>query len=155
MPNANATKPRARKPRKEQSRFVRFTEERRAVFLHHLKQGYTITGAARAAGTLQMTAYKARAADPEFKAQWDEALEEGLDRLEDEVVRRAVDGVDEPVFHRGEVVGHVRKYSDTLLIFKLKGHRPERYRDNYEHTIKGADGGPLALTVTFVDKSDK
>ena len=39
-------------------------------------------------------------------------------------------GVKQPVFYKGEVCGSVRKYSDVLLIFLLKGLRPEVYREN-------------------------
>lgn len=68
----------------------------------------------------------------------------GVVSLEAEARRRAMDGVDEPVYHKGEVVGHVRKYSDTLLIFLLKAHRPHKYRDNY----KIEHGGQVEVTAT-------
>ena len=49
------------------------------------------------------------------------------DILEDEVDRRAVEGVEKPVgWHKGKPGGYVREYSDTLLIFLLKGDRPEK-----------------------------
>src|SRR5580700_4431629 len=35
-----------------------------------------------------------------FSTAWDEALERGLDALEDEVMRRAKDGVAEPVYYQ-------------------------------------------------------
>ncbi len=50
--------------------------------------------------------------------------------LEAEARRRAVEGVRKPVYCRGEIVGTVKEYSDTLLIFLMKGARPEKYRDN-------------------------
>ena len=34
------------------------------------------------------------------------------------------------VYHMGEVVGTEREYSDTLLIFLLKGAMPEKYHEN-------------------------
>ena len=49
--------------------------------------------------------------------------------LEDEAIRRAYHGVQRPVTIAGKrelVTG----YSDTLLIFLLKGARPHKYRDN-------------------------
>ena len=36
------------------------------------------------------------------------------------------------MYYKGEVVGTIRKYSDTLLIFLLKGALPEVYRERYE-----------------------
>ena len=50
---------------------------------------------------------------------------------EAEVKRRAYEGVEEPVYQKGQLVGFIRKYSDLLAIFHLKGARPEKYRDNY------------------------
>jgi hypothetical protein len=44
-----------------------------------------------------------------------------------EARRRAIDGVEEPVFHRGKVVGHVNKFSDSLLTKLLEASDPERY----------------------------
>jgi len=44
------------------------------------------------------------------------ALDIGADSLEDEAVRRARDGYDKPVYQQGQCVGHVREYSDTLMV---------------------------------------
>ena len=51
------------------------------------------------------------------------------DALEQEARRRALEGVEEPVFCRGERVGVIRRYSDALLILLLKAKRPEQFRD--------------------------
>lgn len=61
----------------------------------------------------------------------------GVSALEDEAHRRAFDGVDEPVFYKGEDCGAVKKYSDTLAIFLLKAHAPEKYRERQDLTVKG------------------
>ena len=47
-----------------------------------------------------------------------------------------MEGVRKPVFYQGAICGSVREYSDTLLMFLMKGAMPEKYRDNYraEHT---------------------
>jgi hypothetical protein len=50
--------------------------------------------------------------------------------MEEEARRRAVEGTKKPIFYRGQVVGHIRDYSDVLLMFLLTAHRPERYREN-------------------------
>jgi hypothetical protein len=54
--------------------------------------------------------------------------EEAIGGLEDEAVRRAYEGWLKPVFYQGRQCGAVRRYSDKLLMFLLKGWRPERYR---------------------------
>src|SRR5438105_85729 len=60
----------------------------------------------------------------------EQAGEVAADRIEAEVVRRAVEGVERPQFYQGQIVGHVREWSDILAIFVLKSRRP-KFRDNY------------------------
>ena len=71
---------------------------------------------------------------PGFAARLELANEESADRLELEARRRAVEGVDEPVFYQGVEVGTVRKYSDALLQFLLKARRPDVFRERVEHS---------------------
>jgi hypothetical protein len=54
----------------------------------------------------------------------------GADALEDEANRRAREGVERPVYQGGKFVGAIREFSDTLLIFLLKGLKPEKFREN-------------------------
>lgn len=116
-------------------------------FLKSLMAGSSVSAACVAAGFGKMWCYAHRKKDAAFAAAWDEAVEIGVEALEDEATRRGVHGVDEPVFHAGKVVGHVRKYSDTLLIFLLKGKRPEKYRDNVNVT-----GAVVVGTVEELEK---
>lgn len=60
--------------------------------------------------------------DPDLAEKIEAAHKRAFDRLEGEAYRRAVIGVEEPVFHKGQRVGHVRKYSDTLLIKLLEAN---------------------------------
>jgi hypothetical protein len=55
--------------------------------------------------------YDWREADAEFAAAWDAALGLGGDALEDEAIRRAMNG------------------SDYLMVFMLKALKPEKYRE--------------------------
>lgn len=75
------------------------------------------------------TVYDWRETDADFAKAWDEALDLGSDALEDEAIRRAKDGTLKPVFYEGRKCGTIREYSDTLLIFMLKGRRP-KFRDH-------------------------
>lgn len=63
--------------------------------------------------------------DEAFARDYSQAFDDGLDSMEDEVVRRAMVGVDEPVFQQGRCVGHKTRFSDTLLMFHLEAHRPK------------------------------
>ncbi len=101
----------------------------RATFLEILSETSNVTAAALAAGVDKKTAYNHRRDDPDFAEAWEDALDDATDALEAEARRRALRGVEEPVYQGGKKVGTIRKYSDTLLIFLLKGHRPERYRE--------------------------
>lgn len=74
------------------------------------------------------------------------AVDRGAEVLEDECRRRAFHGFDEPVFYQGVECGVVRKYSDTLAIFMLKGAKPNKYRERVSSEMSGPDGKPIALT---------
>jgi len=49
--------------------------------------------------------------------------------LEDEAQRRAVEGVDEPVYYKGKKIDTKKDFSDALLSTMLKAHAPDRYAD--------------------------
>lgn len=127
-----ASKP---KEKRHQRSGVRFSARKRKKFIAALEQLPNVTRACAAAGVSKQTAYTARNVDPDFRDAWDKALSNGIEQAEDELFRRAVEGVEEPVFYEGKRVDVVRKYSDLLLIFLLKGHKPEKYRDNYNVTV--------------------
>jgi hypothetical protein len=105
--------------------------------LEALARGMSPTSAANAAGVGRSTAYLWRQKDPQFAQNWDEVVAEGIDRLEDEAYRRAVEGVKRPVYRGGVVVGEITKYSDKLLIFLLKRRRPEVFAGSDDASGKG------------------
>lgn len=128
---------------------TRFTPKKRLRFLEHLKNTANVTLSARLVGVSRRTVYNHRAADPGFASAWDTAVDEAIDLLEAEARRRAVDGTDRPVYQGGELVGYVRGYSDTLLIFLLKGHRPEKYRER--HHVNVDNNGPIEVRWNNLD----
>jgi len=94
------------------------------------------------------TVYKWIREDKKFAADLDAAKVEACLSLEDEAVRRARYGVDKPVYQRGVCVGHVREYSDTLLIFLLKCWNRARYGDRSQLGIEIPKGTiPIKLSV--------
>jgi hypothetical protein len=105
------------------------TAKNRNRFLAAIAESGNITAACEATRLSRAAMYEWRADDPSFAAEWDAALERGLDSLEDELMRRAKDGTLRPVFQGGELVGHTREYSDTLGIFLLKSRRRQIYGD--------------------------
>lgn len=122
---------------------TKFTSQARAKFLAVLSKGGSITAAAAKAGMSRRGCYDWRDNDAAFAQAWEDAYEEGSDRLEDEAMRRARDGTLKPVYQQGKMVGKVREYSDHLMNTMLKARRPERFKERVaaEHTGKG--GGPI------------
>lgn len=94
--------------------------------------------------------------DPQYTDAFENAQLRANDRLEQEALRRAVKGTEEPVFYQGEVCGKIRKFSDVLLIFLMKGAMPDKYREQWKGELTGKNGGPLAISVldTILNDSD-
>jgi hypothetical protein len=124
-----------------------FTPEKEERFIKLLESGHTAARAATMCRIHRRTAYLHREVNAWFRGAWDEAVKIRTEVLEEEAFRRAVKGVQEPVYHLGNVTGTVRKYSDTLLIFLLKASDPGRYRDNMRIEHTGAEGGPMEVKV--------
>jgi hypothetical protein len=87
------------------------TLQNRTTFLDVLQASGNITRTAESLGVGRSALYDWRDDDPEFAAAWDHAIKRGLDGLEDVAIERA------------------RQGSDLLLIFLLKAHRPDKYRE--------------------------
>lgn len=120
---------------------TKVTAKKKEKFLDALiETGGNVTRAAELVNLPRKTLYAHRAKDKKFKEDWDRAVDKGVDVLEDEARRRAFEGVQEPVYQKGELKDYVTRYSDTLLIFLLKGHRA-KYKERHE--ITGPDGQPL------------
>lgn len=119
------------------------------AFLDRLSKSPNVSAAAKAAGFSRKFFYELRKQDLDFAEQWQEALSESLDTAEGELYRRAVRGVVRKIFYKDEHIDTVREYSDTLLIFLLKSHKPEVYRETVHNEITGKDNN--AIQVQFVN----
>lgn len=100
---------------------------RRACFLEVLRSTANVSRAARESGLASSMVYGQRSRNAAFAQAWDLALAEALDGVEETMIARARDGVEKPVFFRGEQVGAIRQYSDALGMFILRAKRPEVY----------------------------
>lgn len=105
----------------------RVTGAKKEAFLRTLRATANVSEACKVAGLGRTTAYVHRKKDEAFAEAWDDAVDEGLDVAEGELYRRAVEGVDKPVFYAGAECGSIRTYSDSLLIFLLKSKRSSVY----------------------------
>lgn len=74
------------------------------------------------------------------------ACDEFGDALEGEAVRRANEGVLEPVFYQGKPCGVIRVYSDGLMQFLLKGFKPAKYAQRVSAEVSGPGGGPIPIS---------
>jgi len=83
-------------------------------FLEVFRSTCNVRLSADAAGIDRDTAYRRRQRDPEFARLWAQAEQDGIDVLEAQARARAL------------------SQSDTLLIFLLKAHRPEVYRERVD-----------------------
>jgi hypothetical protein len=109
-----------------------------------------VSNACQSARIARVTAYEWRKDDEQFRADWDGVVDRHMDALENEIYRRAYDGCNKPVFYQGEQCGEVTEYSDTLAMFILKGHRPEKYRENVRQEIGGPNGGPIRTEASII-----
>lgn len=85
------------------------TYKRRKIFLDQLAAGNSVSFAAHAAGGTSQNFRRWRDTDPEFAKDWDDAIEDGTDFIEDVATERAL------------------KKSDSLMAMILKARRPDKY----------------------------
>ncbi len=106
-------------------------KRKRKVFLNLLARCGSVIQASQAAGYQDPRALQAyRKDNDDFADDWAAAVDAAACRLEDEADRRGIEGWLEPVFHKGAIVGHIRKFSDAMLALRLKGLKPDTYRDS-------------------------
>jgi hypothetical protein len=109
------------------------TDRAREAFIEALRETCNVSHAARVAGVGRRTVYDWRDTDPEFAAEWAEAEEEAVDKLEQVARERAIDG------------------SDKMMEILLKAHRPDKY---VERRLLGSDpANPLPANAPLIDAS--
>lgn len=132
-----------------------FTNEQKIIFLDELSQHGVIKYACQKAGISRLTFYYNYQSDEEFRRLVDDAFVLGAINIEDEAKIRAVEGVEEEVYFKGEMVGTVRKFSDFLLTFLLKGNFPYKYGGvQSEDVVSNALGQPKVKVAAAVKNTD-
>jgi hypothetical protein len=115
---------------------------RAKAFLAAYAHTGNVTRAAKAAKISTTAHYKRLKADPTYRLAFEQADIVATGLLEDESTRRAVQGVRKGIYWQGRRVGYQLEYSDGLMMFLLRGRRPDKYRtDKVEHT--GKNGGAV------------
>lgn len=98
---------------------IGWTSERKALFLDRLSAHGNARAACRAVGLSAESAYKQRRRDPLFARGWAAAVVLGRDASIQALTERAVEGVEERIYYRGELVGTRRRYDSRLLLAHL------------------------------------
>lgn len=83
-----------------------------------------------------------------LRRAWDAALTQAMDRLADAMISRAIHGVAEPIFYKGEQVGERMRYNDGLGMWLLRLRAADRYgawRDKLEVESRHPDGKSMVL----------
>lgn len=109
---------------------TKMTALKKEEFLNALRKFPNVTKACRAIGVSRNAVYAHKNEDAEFSLQWEEALEEAIDTVEEEALKRGLSG-----------------QSDTLLIFMLKALRPDKFKERSE-TKQVHDG---SIKVVYID----
>src|SRR5215469_7080298 len=85
-------------------RRLKLTKETQRRFLESLAETGNVSTATAAAGTSRTRVYELRKTDPKFAAAWQDAEEIAGDRLRDEAIRRALEGVEKPFVSGGKLI---------------------------------------------------
>lgn len=122
-------------------------DTKREQFLDALGETANVSKAAAVTGISRQRFYRLRDADDTFAQAWDAAFEQGVDALEEEALRRAIEGEVNKVYYGGKEIGATRKLSDSLLMFLLKALRPERYKERPAAETNEQGGAPLTPAI--------
>lgn len=129
--------------------FPAITHPQKRAFLQAYGETMRVDRSACAAGVSRHLHKYWMKRDEAYAAAFAEAKDLAAETLEAEAIRRATEGVTRTIFHNGKAVGVEHVYSDLLLIFLLKGAKPDVYKDRYEHT--GPGGGPIQVAAMAPD----
>jgi hypothetical protein len=126
-----------------------WSEQAQREFIACLQRTGSVAASARAVGRSASTAYRlldAEGADS-FALAWDKAFEEGLRRLREDSIGRALNGALVPVYRKGRLVRVEHRRSDRLAIALLgvRNREIDWYRQGalrrhvYKMELKAAD----------------
>lgn len=104
----------------------------RRTFLAVLSRTCNVQRAAHQAGVDRATVYAHRRADPAFRLAWRNAKRDAVRNLEATAWRRATVGYTETTVERGREGKRVttkHRTDSRLMMFLLKAHAPEKYKD--------------------------
>jgi hypothetical protein len=106
-----------------------WSPDRQLEFIEALAECGCVDEACRRVGMTPGSAYalRLRGNAGAFRLAWRAALDHGVDRLADAAFSRALHGVSNPIFYKGEQVGERRYFDERLTMFLLRYRDPVRY----------------------------
>ena len=118
-----------------------WTIARQRGFIEALADTGSVAAAAKAVNMSAEGAYALRRAPgaDSFRAAWRAALDLGVQRIEDVAMDRALNGVEQPVYSYGKLVGSRTAYNDRLLMFMLRNRAPERFAEGRPKRLNALD----------------
>ncbi|MCW4463235.1 hypothetical protein OK349_16095 [Sphingomonas sp. BT-65] len=131
-------------------RFDGWTRLRRRAFLRALSETGKVKDACERVGISDTSVYRLRKRSPGFARDFAAALARSAPMLEQIAWERAVEGWEEPVVVRGEVVGTRRRYSESLLRMLLREAHVAR-RIELAAEAKARPRGPRYATPEETD----
>lgn len=121
------------------------------LFLSSLRTCGIPSIAARTVGRGEVVFRREKSKNPAFSDAWDWAMREAADLMKAEARRRAVDGIDKPVFYQGDECAVIREYSDSLLIALLKADH-EDFKQDDDDAATGRNSTPASINVNIIPK---
>ena len=89
-----------------------------------------------------------------FARSMEAAKDAALAKVESEIMRRGVDGYLRPIFHKGQIVGHERVYSDNLLLRLAERLAPQDWSKREKHEHIGTFQHPQGLVMLEITPED-
>lgn len=138
-----------------------WTLARQARFLRQLSATHSVAEAARSVGLTRQSAYRLRSKlkGQAFDLAWEVAFHHSYDVLAHAALDRALNGVEVPVFFKGEQVGSYRRFDERLTVALLRRFTPggnpafgrlapmaERHARDFEALLEQVERGETVET---------
>lgn len=124
------------------------------LFLQYLSQTGVPSDAAHRLGRTEIPFQMKREECVHFAAAYDWAMRRAADLLLIEARERAVKGKEKTIWYKGEDVGSVTEYSDTLMVLLLKNLHPQFKNDEDDGVAAGQIGTVIIKSVPKGQKID-
>lgn len=124
-----------------------FFLEMRGSFLESYEEYGNIAKAAKAHNIRPSLISFYKKKFPDFAGDMQIAYEMFKDRLDGELIDRAINGQEKASFYKGEVVDHYVEKNDGLLLAAAKAHVPEKYDRGKLDRIEGSTSNNVVVNM--------